>query len=248
VSRARHACLVVLAACGFQNGVGVTDAAGGHADAARDGSGSHPDTPLDASTMIAGTVYTPTPGPTGIAGATVVAAPSSNLGTQVASTTSSADGGYSLRVPDGFTGVLRASANGFVDTYMIVVPVFLGSANVDIQMLSGTQIFLAGEACNGTSQAQSAGLVGLEVVDTSMTPLAGATFSVTPSSGSPCYVASNGNLSGTATATSTQGTGLVFNVAAGSATLSASESGDTFAALSMDVLPGVYTTALIQQQ
>lgn len=249
MNAARYVCLLALAACGFQAGaLPGDDAAVRHdgttigIDARRD------DSPPGETVKIGGTVYTPGPGGnSGVGGASVTALASASSTMSLGSATAASNGVYSISVPAGFSGVLRVTSGGFYDTYQLVVPAFLGNAGVNIELLNSLDVYFGGQACN-TSQVSTSGLVGLLVVDTNMDPLAGATFTVTPTSGTSCYVGSNGNLSGSATSTSAAGTGLVFNVTAGSATLSAAKTGDTFAALAADVVAGAYTTALIQQQ
>ena len=180
-------------------------------------------------------------------GVTVGAYKSSDETTAVASTTTDAQGAFSLMVPTNgvaLDGFLKATKSGNVDTYLYPpAPLTADFTNAPVIVLtSGTYsglIFLGGGG--------SGDVIGVEVVDTSFQPIAGATVSGMPAATKTGYTGSNGTPDTSATQTTADGRGYLFGEPAGSVTVSAAKSGLTFQSHAVKVHAGQLTITAVSE-
>lgn len=161
-------------------------------------------------------------------GATISAFRTGN-GTALALDTSDAAGAFSMSVPTGTTpidGYLRGQAAGFLDTYVYAANPAYESATQDVVFISAATrdqlVFLA-----SVTQSAGNGLLPVFVLDCNGNPVAGATISLTPSSGTIRY-ASGGLPSTSATATDATGAAFIFNVTPGTVTIDGQLTGQSF--------------------
>jgi len=170
-------------------------------------------------------------GETNVAGVMLAVYASSNESTPLAMATSDAQGMFTLTVTTmgmPIDGYVLAKKGGYVDLYMYDTGPFIDSfADANLNMITpGNKDFLSSLA--GGNQMAGKGLIGLQVRDASGNPVAGATVSSTPASGSYHYTGSNGLPDSAATMTSADGVAFMFNVPSGAITVTASKSGLTF--------------------
>ena len=170
-------------------------------------------------------------GETNVAGVTLALYSVSNESTPMTMTTSDAQGNFTLMVTTmgmPLDGYLLATKSGYVDLYMYGTGPFIGDfTDANLNMITpGNKDFLSSLA--GGNQMAGKGLIGLQVRDASGNPVAGATVSSSPASGSYHYTGSNGLPDSAATATSADGVAFMFNVPSGAITVTATKSGITF--------------------
>lgn len=221
-------CLLVAVGCGGGGG---------------NGDGNNPDTnpgidaaidapPAAVMVTISGTVVERTSGGSSPeADVTIAAYRSSDENTALATTTSDAQGNFSLTIStngEGIVGFLKASKTGFTTVYLYPHrPVTEDLAMVPLNMLSeSTFNLLAGF---GNQQAGN-GVVALIVLsgpEFNSTPVEGATISTTPAS-NPYRYNSNTGLPTSTTATAADGIAFAFNAPAGAITVTAAKQGLSF--------------------
>lgn len=166
----------------------------------------------------------------------------------VATTTTAADGSYTLVIPTGgvaVDGYVLAKKATYLDTYLYP-PGLIAADLAGASILLLTQSTLDTAALLAQSQ-QLAGkaFVAAMVVDPTQTAVAGATISLTPASGDIRYN-KTGLPSKAATATADDGIGYVFGVTPGATTIGAAATGATFHAHPITARADVITTTLIQ--
>jgi len=187
---------------------------------------------------------------TPVAGLTVAAYSSAAPSIVVTMTTTDGNGNYTLAIPtmgkpvDGF---LKATKSGYLDTYLYPpAPLTADFTMASLNMLTpGNFDLLAGTLC-GVTADNAKGTVALEVIDTSMQTVGGATVSSTPVNTKACYD-QGGFPNKSATATDTDGVAVMFNIAAGPVTVSASKSGLTFKSHTVNATAGAFTTTLVTE-
>lgn len=183
-------------------------------------------------------------GRTPLAGVTIEAYARGSA-TPLGTTTSNAQGQFSLTVTSNgpLDGYLKGTLSGRLDTYLYPPEPLEGDLS-NLAVLMVTQGILdAATQLAGVDQDPDNGLIGVQVLNASSQPAAGVMVSSTPA-GDVRYNA-NGLPSSSATSTSTDGIGYIFNVAPGDATVSASGGGLTFPSHTVEVRAGVVTTTLI---
>jgi len=182
---------------------------------------------------------------TGLANATIVAEHAD--GTVIGMTTTDGSGGYSLSLPTG--GVpLDVHLEGSASTYRPsalypAVDLYQNSA-AGLVVIVTQAIFNDLAEISGVTQDSSNGAVGVVVLDCNGSAVAGAVVDIP--GGTVVYQGSNGVPNGAAIMTGSDGLALVFNVPAGSATLSATVGSMQLRSHVITAEAGVTTTAAIQ--
>jgi len=166
----------------------------------------------------------------------------------VAMTTSAADGTYALIVPTSgaaLDGYLLGTQSGKKDNYLYP-PKPLTEDVPSAPVLMVTQgIFDTLGSLAQQNQDPTKGWVGVQVFDAANLPVAGATVTSSPA-GTVKYNGSSGTPSRDATVTGADGIAYIFNVTAGSVTISASGGGLTFFSHPVIARANQVTTTLIQ--
>ncbi len=228
--------LVVLVACG-----------GGDDDG---GDNSNVDAPPAPQTiMVSGVAQTVDGTDTvPLEGATIEAFRSSGGGA-LATTTSAADGTYSLTLETGgvaIDGYLKGTSATRLDTYLYP-PRPLAADQTDATMLIITQdtLDLLGIFA-GTNQDPAKGFIGLIVQDGNGTATAGATVTINPMGTATILYADGGLPSSSATATDDSGTVFIANVNVGDITVDGVAPGaQPLHEHTVNVRAGVITTTLL---
>ena len=170
-----------------------------------------------------------------------------NDATPVAMATSDAQGKYSLSVATNgapIDGYIKATKSGYVDIYLYPAqPWFANDTDGSINMMTpGNRDILNNFA--GGNQMAGKGMIGMAVFDSAGNPVAGATVSSMPASGSAKYNGSNGIPSSSATMTSADGVAFLFNVPE-NVTVTATKAGMTFHAHAVKARPDKFTTTSV---
>jgi hypothetical protein len=138
--------------------------------------------------------------------------------TIIASTQTKALGVFSLSLPTGGNplpgvGKLTDTANSYVDFWLYPAePLFQDLPRVPAVMLTPTELTLAAIIYfSPASYDDTKGLFVVQVVDCSNRPLAGATVTLTPSSGVGAYAATDGTPDTSLSATTAEGLYEVMN-------------------------------------
>lgn len=185
-----------------------------------------------------------------VADATIAAYRSSDEATAVATTTTDAQGNFTLTVATGGTaleGFLKATKANHATTYLYTPePIAADTANVPINMLTtgnyGTLYTLT-----QVQEGANTGVVAMVVTDANDMPVPGATITSTPA-GTYRYNGNGGLPNASASQTAADGTAYVMNAAPGPMTLDAAKAGSTFRANTVKVFPESLTTTLIIPQ
>ena len=234
----RLACVLFvtsLAACGSDNKTS-TDAGNGSGSAA-------------AMITISGTAKTVAAnGSSPAVGVTIGAYRNSDENTAVATATTDTAGAYTLTVMtngQALDGFLKASLSGDLDTYLYPpAPLAADFSGAAINMVTEQTVQTLSTFC-GHGITEANGVIGVEVFDASMQPVAGASLSSTPAAAKYCFDGSTPGLpDGSKTVTAADGLGYMIDVS-GSVTVSADKSGTTFKSHSVKVRVGTLTTTLI---
>jgi hypothetical protein len=210
---------------------------------------------VPAMIMVSGTASARGVGSsTMVQGATIAAYKTTDDTTPVVMTTTDANGAYSLVIPTNnmpVDGYIKATmGNTYVATYLyppapLVADFSMGSVNLLTPSLFGALSSIA-----QANQAQGMGVIALEVMDSNMAVVKGATVSSTPPGNPTRYngMKSDGTSSGlpdkNATATQDDGIAYLFNLAPGAVTVSAAGS-LTFKSHAVKAFADQFTTTIV---
>ena len=169
--------------------------------------------------------------------------------TAVATTTSDAQGNFTMTIMTGGTalqGYVKATFSGYLDTYLYPpTAVAADTTGVTVFMVDQSTLdTLSYNLCKDQQQATK-GVIGVEVIDASMATVAGAMVSSQPMAMSHCYN-SGGLPSSNVHMTDTDGIAYLLNVTAGNVTVSATKSGATFTSHQVNARAGALTLTIIQ--
>jgi len=239
----RLACVLLLTslvACGGDDNNTPTDGAGS-------GSGSNAPAMITVTGKAqenTGTATNP------LAGVMIAAYSNTDENTPVATATSDTSGNYTLTITTGghaLDGYIKATIANYLDTYLYP-PTALAAdfSGASLNIIKQSTYDLVSNLCQGNQMGTNGG-VAVEVVDSAMMPVGGATVASTPAAMKYCYNASNGFPSGSATATNTDGLAYMFNLT-GQATVTATATGKTFISHGLKARAGALTTTLIMAQ
>jgi hypothetical protein len=238
---------VTGAACGGDSENAGVDAA--PADGPGGGAGDGP--PTGAMITITGTAVERTAtGTTPVANVTI-AGYRNGEATPVATTTSNAQGQYSLVLPTGggaLDGYLKATAAGLKDTYLYPPAPLSADTVAPVNMISPGTLTLLG-ILTGVTQQADRGLIAMIVVSGATAdsmPVAGAVATSTPAAGAIRYNGSNELPDQMATSTGADGTAFLINVPADTLiTVSATKTGSTFTPHTVRAVANQFTTTLV---
>jgi hypothetical protein len=186
------------------------------------------------------------------AGVTIEAFRNSNEATPIATTTTDAQGNYSLTIQtngEAIDGFLKATKSGFVTTYLYPpYPLMMDYANAPVLMITpSTYDTLCSFGQAGCARGDGIGIIGLVVTD-GTNPVGGATVTSNPLASPIRYNAMVGTVvlpSTTATSTYTDGIAYLFNLPPGQVTVSATKTGQTFASHGLKAWADELTTTVI---
>jgi hypothetical protein len=224
------------------------------------GPGSNPDNPdapmvfMDAPPVVPTTIKlsgTATEqgqsGSTPLAGAAIALFKIGDDANPLATATSDAQGNYMLSADtngDPLDGYIRATKSSYADTFSYPARAWVADATgVDANMLSsntyGLLVLFAGAS-------SSNGMVTLVVTDSSGTAVQGATVASDPVSREYKYSDSNGQPNSDGP-TAADGLAFMFDAPPGDLKVSATKSGMTFHAHTINARAGKFTTTLVSQ-
>lgn len=169
--------------------------------------------------------------------------------TAVATTTSDAQGNFTMTIMTGGTalqGYVKATFSGYLDTYLYPpTAVAADTTGVTVFMVDQSTLdTLSMSLCHDQQQATK-GVIGVEVMDASKATVAGAVLTSQPMAMSDCYN-SGGFPSSSVHMTDTDGIGYLLNLTAGNVTVGATKSGSTFASHQVNARAGTLTLTIIQ--
>lgn len=182
-----------------------------------------------------------------VAGVLIGVYANSNEATAVATATTNAQGDYSMTVTtnaQALEGFIKATKTGYVELYLYPTGAFIADTDGSLNMMTPGNKDLLNNFASGNQMAGK-GLIGLQVRDANGNPVAGATVSSTPASGTYRYTGSNGYPNASATVTSADGVAFMFNVPPGNVTITASKAGTTFHAHQVKARADKFTTTSI---
>jgi len=244
--------LVALAACGGSDdkSANVDAPSGGSVDApSGPGPGGGGSTITITGTAVERTATAMKP----VSGATIAAYQNGNDATPVVTTTSMADGTFSLSVPASggpLDGYLKATKTDLKDTYLYPPAPISADTVAPVNMISpDTLNLLVFLAIGANNQQAGKGLIALIVVNgatATSTPIAGVAVTSIPAASATIYNGANNLPDRAANGTGADGTAFLFNVASdANVTVSATKTGSTFTSHSVKAWPDQFTTTLI---
>lgn len=242
------ALILFLVACGGGSGAMTGD----------DGGDVTPDAPqpvMDAPpanvpamiTITGKTTETGISGTTNVGQVAVAVYAVSDEATPLATTTSDAQGNFTLTVPTGgapLDAFVKATKASYLDIYLYPPAAWVADdTDAGINMMTpGNRDLLNSFASGG--QMSNKGIVGIAVFDSTGMPVAGATFSSSPAAGATKYLGGSGLPDANATMTSAEGVGFLFNTEE-MVTVSANKAGMTFHPHVVKARPGTFTTTSV---
>jgi hypothetical protein len=243
--------LAMCVACGTKSGA-VADGGGGGGGGGGDAMVFDDAPPIVPTTItISGTVVEKgASGGSGspITNATVVAKQSSD-DSMVATAMTNGSGAFSMMVTtngQALDGYLDVTDSADVETFVYPpAPIVADYPGVPVQMVTQTTINEL-PILTGVTQSAADALLGIEVTNSTGAKVSGATVSTTPA-GSAFYDSNGGLPTKTQKTTNTDGVAFVLNVPAGTVTVTATGSGDTFKSHSLDARAGVVTETIITE-
>jgi hypothetical protein len=223
---------------------------GGGSSTGSDGSGSGSDTGgVPATIKIAGQALvqdqtTATPQ----SGVAIAIYASSDATTALATATTDGSGNYSVTLTTNgaaIDGYIKATKSGLVDTYVYPpAPMATDSSDATASMVSTSNY---SELLGIESASTSKGFIILIAMDSSLSPVQGATVTTSPSSGSVTYMNSSDEPFSTSS-TYTDGLAFLFDVPVGDVSVAASKTGSTFTSHTVAAHANSLTTTLVVAQ
>jgi hypothetical protein len=190
-----------------------------------------------------------TSGATPLQGVTIEAFRNANEATPIATTTTDAQGNYTLTIQtngEAIDGFLKASTNGYKVTYLYPpYPLMMDFDMASVIMVT-QETYEALSNISSGGQQPGMGLIGMVVTD-GTTPVAGAKVATTPAA-TYRYNALVGTLvlpTSTAMSTHSDGIAYAFNLPPGQVTVTATKTGQTFASHSVKAWADQLTTTVI---
>jgi hypothetical protein len=164
--------------------------------------------------------------------------------------TSDSAGMFTLTIPtmgQALDGYLLAQTNGHLDSYLYPpAPITADMSNLPILVLTQSTYDTASNLAQG-GQTPGHAFIGVEAIDGSGATLADVVISSTPA-GTVRYNGTNGLPNKTPTMTQADGIGYIFQVTAGTVTVSATKAGVTFRSHALNARADKVTLTLIQTQ
>lgn len=245
-------CLFVVAACG---------GGGGKNDGNNDGNTDAPNDsmmidapPAPLMITLSGTAVERTLGGTQpVNGAAIEAYADADENTALATTTSNAQGQFSLTIMTTGTavsGFLKATKTGLATSYLYPpTAISADLAMIPMNMVSTGNLGTLYNISGGINEDPAKGTLALIVLSTSdpmSTPVQGATISSTPASEGYRYnTGGTPNLPNGTTATAADGIGYGLNAPVGALSVTANKTGSTFKATMLKVRANSLTQTLV---
>lgn len=172
----------------------------------------------------------------------------SNPDTPVATTTTDADGMYSLVIETGgvaVDGFLKATLADHLDTYLYPPRPLTGDYDgASLNMVNADTVTILFALCQELQDDEKA-IIGLLVRDSDENPVEGAKATSTPAPGFDCYNAGD-YPNGMARMTDASGISYLLNVEPGEVTVSAMKTGITFQSHRVTARVGALTTTVVE--
>jgi hypothetical protein len=241
-------CLLVVAACG----------GGGKNDGTNDNSDGNNDSmmidapPAPLMITLSGTaVERAVAGTTPVNGATIAAYAEADENTALATTTTAADGTFTLTIMTtgtAVTGFLKATKTGLATSYLYPpTAISADLAMIPMNMVQPTLLdniyTIAGEGPRDPAKG-TLGLIVLSGAELSSTPVVGAKVTTTPASKAYRYSGSGG-LPTSMTATNTDGLAYALDVPVGAISVAATKTGSTFKPTSLKIRTESLTQTIV---
>lgn len=165
----------------------------------------------------------------------------------LATATSDAQGKYSMMVMTGghvVDAYILATKSGYVDaTAFPAKPFEADTSTADSNLITTGNYSLLSTF---TGQQSSKGIVIVEVLDASGTPVKGAAATSTPMSGSTLYSSDQG-IPASGSGTNTDGTAFLVNVPPGAISINVTMSGATFKGHSVKAKDNTFTSTVVTE-
>ncbi len=185
-------------------------------------------------------------GPQIVANATVAVFQGASV-TPVATTTSDAQGKYSVTLSTGGTpldGYAHVTAPSYLDTYLYPPKPIAADITNATGLLLNTNTFMLVQSFESVTETPGDGFIGIVVSDCDGNPVAGATVTTMPA-GTVRYN-QGGFPNNQATSTDADGVAYVFNVPAGDVTVQATAGSHTLREHVVNARADVITTTVLQ--
>ncbi len=214
-----------------------------------------PDAPTQGSAAakitVAGTAKAQGASATPLAGVAIAAYRNGDETTPLATATSDTQGNYTMDIETGgvaIDGYIKATIASYLDTYLYPPsPLAEDFTNASINVVNTQVVSLFGTFCGATIDLAQ-GVVAVEVASSTGTAVAGAAVASTPGATSYCYDGTTAGIPDKmATVSGADGIAYMLGVT-GSASVTATKSGETFAAHTVNARPGTLTTTIIAGQ
>lgn len=165
----------------------------------------------------------------------------------IATATSDAQGKYSMSVTTGghvVDAYILATKSGYTDAAAFpAAPFAADNMMADSNLVTTSNFNLLSLY---TGQQSGNGIIVAELLDASGMPVAGATVASSPAAGSYLYSDANGTPS-SAPSSNTDGTAFLVNLAPGHVSISATKTGVTFKAHSVNARANTFASTVITQ-
>jgi hypothetical protein len=192
-------------------------------------------------------------GTTPVSGATIAAYAEADENTALATTTTAADGTFSLTIMTtgtAVTGYLKATKTGLATAYLYPpTAISADLAMIPMNMVTMSTLDNLYNLNNDITQDPAKGTLALIVLsgaDLMSTPVQGATIATTPASGGYRYNSGGTiNLPNSKTSTNTDGIGYALSAPAGAISVTANKTGSTFKATSLKIRTDALTQTIV---
>ncbi len=168
--------------------------------------------------------------------------------TPEATTTTAADGKYSITFTTngvGVNGTIRGKKASFLDSYLYPGNlIYADVASAPVLMLKQNDIDLIAQLSGASPLAKGTNFVGVAVTDCDGKSLAGATITTTPAV-KIRYNGSNGLPTASGTATAADGVAFLFEVPAGDIAITATVSGLAYPARTVKVIANTTAATIV---
>jgi hypothetical protein len=169
--------------------------------------------------------------------------------TAIATATTDGSGNYSVMLTtngQAIDGYIKATKSGLVDTYVYPpAPMATDSSTATASMISTSNY---SELVGIEGASSSKGMIILDVLDSTLTPVQGVTVATTPSSGKTYYMNSSDEPFSTSS-TYSDGLAFLFDVpTTGTVMLAATKSGMTFTSHAVTARANALTTTVVISQ
>ncbi len=201
-----------------------------------------------AKITVSGTAQAQGASATPLAGVAIAAYRNGDETTPLATATSDTQGKYMMDIETGgvaIDGYIKATISSYLDTYLYPpAPLTTDLSNASINIVNTSTVALFATFCGASAIQPTDGVIAVQVIS-GTTAVAGATAASTPAATSYCYDGTTAGIPDKmATVSGADGIAYMLGVT-GSASVTATKSGATFAAHTVNARPGTLTTTII---